>query len=178
MLQREELENKTVDELRKMCRDAGISFYEKGKRLAKGPMIDKMLGSMDGDIKDDKENIKNDDKKNDSNVKQIEQQVDEKEIQLTKEQIDRKLRYVEQAKVGTIIAFRTDNDKVISAAIKKKSTKNRKFLVETKYGVEYKILFEDVLWVKTNKRWPKGIYLLFKKNIKNIEEVDDGKEIG
>ena len=91
--------------------------------------------------------------------------------------LERKKWYVENAKIGSIVAFRLPGGKVISAAIVKKSTSRRMFKVETKYGAEYRISFDDVLWVRTNKRWPKGIYLLFKKNVK-AEVNKDGEEAG
>lgn len=164
---RKELESKTVDELRKICKENGISYYENRKRLAKGPMIDRLLGlkeTIDG---------------NDKNVKQIEQSVkSEEQIAAENEKrLENKKKYIEQAVIGTIVAFKLPHGRVISAAITRKSTKGRKFMVETKYGTEYKISFDDVLWVRTNnKRWPKGIYQLFKKNIK-VGVSENGKEI-
>lgn len=158
---KQELMGKTVEELRKICKEKGVSYYENGKRLAKVPMIDRLVEAL-------------------NDVEQPEQPV-ETEVEITvedTERLERKKKYVEQAKVGTIVAFRLPNGKVISAAITRKSTKGRKFMVETKYGAEYKISFDDVLWVRTNKRWPKGIYLLFKQNIrKKLEVTKDGEEV-
>lgn len=149
----EDLIGKTVEELRKICKENGISIYKNGKRINKAEMIDKLLDVIE------KEN----------NDMDMVEEVEE-------ERKNKKRKYIEKATIGTIVAFKLDNGKVISAAIAKKSTKGRKFMVETKYGVEHKISFDDVLWVKTNKRWPKGIYQLFKKNIK-VEVLKDGKEI-
>ena len=73
-----------------------------------------------------------------------------------------KLRYIDNADIGTIVAFRLPGMKAKSAKIIRKSTKNRKFKVETAYGMQFVISYDDVLWVKTNKRWPKGVYLLLK----------------
>lgn len=177
---REELTKMTVEELRKICKENGVSYYENGKRLAKGPMIDKLMAA--GEVKEDeepaKEATKKSDKKSNKKNKQVEQPVktDEEVAAEEAERLERKKKYVEQAKVGTIVAFKLPSGKVISAAITRKSTKGRKFMVETKYGAEYKISFDDVLWVRTNKRWPKGIYLLFKQNVK-AEVNEDGEEI-
>ena len=46
--------------------------------------------------------------------------------------------------------------------IVKRSTKNRKLKLETKYGASFIVPFDDVIWVRTNKRWPKGVYQLLK----------------
>ena len=176
---KEELTKKTVEELRNICKENGISYYENGKRLAKGPMIDKMMASTQVVNTDADEKVtKKSDKKNDKKVKQTKQPVktEEQIAEEEAERLERKRKYVEQAKVGAIVAFRLPSGKVISAAVTRKSTKGRKFMVETKYGAEYKISFDDILWVRTNKRWPKGIYLLFKQNIK-AEVSEDGEEI-
>lgn len=95
----------------------------------------------------------------------VEKQV-KKKSGLTDVQKANKTRYVENAEIGTIVAFKLPGMKVKSAKITRKSSKNRKFKVETTYGTEFVISFEDVIWVKTNKRWPKGVYNL----LKGIEE--------
>ena len=77
-----------------------------------------------------------------------------------------KMRYIENANIGTIVAFKLPGMKVKSAKIVRKSTKNRKFKVETSYGMEFVITYDDILWVKTNRRWPKGVYLLLKGKTK------------
>ena len=53
-----------------------------------------------------------------------------------------------------------DNTKV--KKIVKRSTPKRRFLVETKYGAQFIISFDDVVWVKTGTRWPKHVYNLMK----------------
>ena len=67
-----------------------------------------------------------------------------------------------------------------SHILTKKSTKKQKFAVETQYGAEHIVLWEDVIWVRTGKRWPKGVYQLFKKNLEPTKGVDDkdGEKVG
>ena len=72
--------------------------------------------------------------------------------------------------VGTLVAFKT-NGKVKSAKIIKKSTKNELALVETKVGKQYRINYDDIVWVKTGKRWPRGVYNL----LKGIEVLKDAE---
>ena len=74
----------------------------------------------------------------------------------------KKLGYVENVAVGTIVAFRCSNGKVRSAKVKAKSTYDRKLKLVTSYGMEYIVDFSDVIWVRTGKRWPKGVYNLLK----------------
>lgn len=79
---------------------------------------------------------------------------------------EKRMEYVERVGAGTLIAFRLPTGKVISAKIKRKSTKRRILQVETSYGAEHLVPFEDVIWVRTGKRWPRGVYNL----LKGIEE--------
>ena len=83
---------------------------------------------------------------------------------------DQKMSYVEGVEIGTIVAFRLSNGKVKSAKVTKKSTKNRKLKLETDYGAEYIVSYDDIVWVRTGKRWPRGVYNLLKGL------ADDGKE--
>lgn len=70
--------------------------------------------------------------------------------------------YIENVSVGTLVAFKLHNGKVKSAKVERKSTKRRALKVVTEYGAEYIIGFDDVLWVRTGKRWPRGVYNLLK----------------
>lgn len=178
---RQQLVGMTVEELRKMCKENGISYYEGGKRLAKGPMIDKIMESTKEVATNAGEEItKKSVKTNDKTGKKAEQPVKTAEELAVEEERrkENKLKYIENAKVGTIVAFKTETGKTISAMILKKSTKRRKFKLVTKYGVEFIIGWDEVIWVRTNKRWPKGVYLLFQKNLKKkAEEAEkDGSE--
>ena len=72
--------------------------------------------------------------------------------------------YIEKVNLGCLVAFKTSNGKVKSAKIVKM------LLLETEYKSVYKVSFDDVLWVKTGNRWPKGIYELLKGRVKLNEE--------
>ena len=76
--------------------------------------------------------------------------------------MEQKMSYIENIDIGTIVAFRLSNGKVKSANVTRKSTKNRKLKLETDYGAEYIVSFDDILWVRTGKRWPRGVYKLLK----------------
>ena len=79
--------------------------------------------------------------------------------------MEQKMSYIENIDIGTIIAFRLSNGKVKSAKVTRKSTKNRKLKVETDYGAEYIVSYDDVIWVRTGKRWPRGVYKLLKGQV-------------
>ena len=165
---RTELEAMKAEELRQMCKDMGISFYKGKSRLTKAEMIDKLLCEVESNGEEVVE-------ANDKSVEQAKSEPVKSQEEIEAEEAAKlamRAKYIEEAKVGTIIAFRLESGKVISAMIVKKSTKNRKFKVETKYGAEHIVLFDEILWVRTNKRWPKFIYNLFKENVKS-QEVDE-----
>ena len=165
---RTELEAMKAEELRQMCKDMGISFYKGKSRLTKAEMIDKLLCEVESNGEEVIE-------ANDENAEQTKSEPVKSQEEIEAEEAAKlamRAKYIEEAKVGTIIAFRLESGKVISAMIVKKSTKNRKFKVETKYGAEHIVLFDEILWVRTNKRWPKFIYNLFKENEKS-QEVDE-----
>lgn len=79
--------------------------------------------------------------------------------------MSQKMRYIENIEIGTIVAFKLSNGKVKSAKVVKKSTKNRKLKLETDYGAEYIVSYDSVVWVRTGKRWPKGVYNLLKGTV-------------
>lgn len=98
-------------------------------------------------------------------TEEVSKEVKKQNRELTEVQKINKARYIDDADVGTIIAFKLPGMKVKSAKIIRRSTKNKKFKVQTAYGVEYVVSFNEVIWVKTNKRWPKGVYNLLKGKV-------------
>ena len=86
-----------------------------------------------------------------------------------------KLKYIETVAIGTIVAFKVpDGDgKVKSAKIEKRSVSRRKLQLVTQYGARFVVSFEDVLWVKTGSRWPKGVFELLKGMSKSGKSKED-----
>lgn len=85
-----------------------------------------------------------------------------------------KMKYVENAEIGTIVAFKLPDGRVKSAKIERRSTSRRKLKLVTQYGVEFVVSYDDVIWVRTTKRWPKGVYNLLKGKV--AENENKGKE--
>lgn len=83
-----------------------------------------------------------------------------------------KMDYIEKVEIGVIVAFRLPTGKVKAAKLMKRSIKKRLLKLETEYGAEFIVPFEDVIWVKTGRRWPRGIYNL----LKGIKENEEGKK--
>lgn len=80
-----------------------------------------------------------------------------------------KTKYVENAEVGTIVAFKLPDGRVKSAKIERRSTSRRKLKLVTQYGAEFVVPYEDIIWVRTTKRWPKGVYNLLKGKVAENE---------
>lgn len=73
-----------------------------------------------------------------------------------------KLDYIKRVEPDTLIAFKTPDGKVKSAKVVNRSIAEQKLKLITSYGKEYLVDFKDVVWVRTGRRWPKGVYELLK----------------
>ena len=158
MYTKEELGSKNLKELYEIGSSLGISKYAHGSRKPKAVIINEIIGnSMTSKPADNATNEVIDvEIVNESTSEKSEMKVDEVIISQSR------VKYVESATVGTLVAFRLSNGRVKSAKIVKKSTSKRKFMVETKYGAQFIVSYDDVIWVKTGTRWPKGVYNLMK----------------
>lgn len=179
MKTKEELQKKTVSELVKICKDNNMPHYHGKNRFRKSELIDAILGAESAkesrkqivadlskefledegsktDMQSAKDEVKIDGRKNNVEVK------NKVEKELANVDMTQKMPYIESAEVGVLVAFRLPNGKVKSAKIIKKSTKNRRLKLETDYGAQYIVSFDDVIWVRTGKRWPRGVYKLLK----------------
>lgn len=144
-MSKENLQNKTCKELRELAKDMNIS----GRwDMTKDQLIDAILGAEVLKKNDESESAK--EKRNES--------------------VSIKDGYIEKVNLGCLVAFETNTGKVSSAKIIKRSLKRRMLLLETEYKSVYKVSFNDVLWVKTGNRWPKGIYELLKGKAKLNEK--------
>lgn len=82
--------------------------------------------------------------------------------------------YIENAEAGTVVAFKSEDGKVRSAAIQNRSTKRQVVKLVTQYGREYVVPYGNVIWVRTGKRWPRGVYQLLKGKVPSDGEVQQG----
>lgn len=153
MLTKESLSKMKVDDIRKYASSLGIKKIRTFKKLE---LIDEII------------KVQNEITSDESVPEKTELETEENEIKSEKVEISeedriyRKLKYVENADIGTIVAFKPEVGKVKSAKIIKKSTKNRKLKLETSYGAQFVISYDDVIWVKTTQRWPRGVYNMLK----------------
>ena len=164
MTRKEILQDKTCPQLRAIAKELDII----GRwDMTKPQLVEAILGAEKAKNAN-KVSSANDEVKIDNQVADGENK--EKESP-SKDAIDssQKMSYVENAEVGTLVAFKLSNGKVKSAKIIRKSSKNRKLKLETDYGAQYIVSYDDVIWVRTGRRWPKGVYRLLKGLANNNE---------
>ena len=160
-MSKENLQNKTCKELRELAKDMNIS----GRwDMTKDQLIDAILGAEVLEKNDESESAKDECKIDNHDVVEVEDKV-EKESANVDFDMAQKMPYIENIEIGTLVAFRLSNGKVKSAKVTRKSTKNRKLKLETDYGAEYIVSFDDIVWVRTGKRWPRGVYKLLKGQV-------------
>lgn len=164
---REQLAEMKVAELKSICKENGIKHYNGKNRYTKQQMIDAIVEFSEEEQQEEQQ-VEKQEKKFEDNPKVKESKEVEEEVKNTEDAESKRKAYVENIAIGTIVAFRTQNGKVKSAKVINKSSKYRKLKLETKYGAKYIVGYEDVIWVKTGKRFPRGVYNL----LKGIETSD------
>ena len=168
-MSRENLEAKTKKELRAIATELEIV----GRwDMTKPQLIDAILGAKsveennDKDVNEDSQSAKDEYKVDNQECENVEvEDKVENESANVIVNMEQKMSYIENIDIGTIVAFRLSNGRVKSAKVTRKSTKNRKLKLETDYGAEYIVSYEDVIWVRTGKRWPRGVYKLLKGQV-------------
>lgn len=79
------------------------------------------------------------------------------------------LEYLNNAEVGTLVAFKRNSSKDIAMSGKFISFDGSKVTIESKRGTMFKVSPENIIWVKTGTRWPKWVFALFNKETKEVE---------
>lgn len=169
-MSREILEAKTKKELRAIATELEIT----GRwDMTKPQLIEAILRAKSAEVSKQEEVVeeisqsaKDEDKVDNHECENVEvEDKVENESAGVKVNMEQKMSYIENIDIGTIVAFRLSNGRAKSAKVTRKSTKNRKLKVETDYGAEYIISYDDVIWVRTGKRWPRGVYKLLKGQV-------------
>lgn len=157
-MSKENLQGMNKTELMAKAKELGITRYKQGKPLPKEELIEAILKA------DKPEPVSTPEE-----APEVEVPEEQQDSLSDEERLERHNKYVENVKVGTLVAFKTGPNKAKSAMVQKRSTKNRKLKVVTKYGKEFIISFDDVIWVHTNKRWPRGVYNMLKGTVEKDE---------
>ena len=143
----------TVKELQSKCKELGLQVYKGKSSLKKQELIDE-LEAKEEDAS----------KRFTKALKEMSEEISEDNKQQAK------MEYVERAEIGALVAFKLPDGKVKSAKVINRSSSKRKLKLETQYGAQFIISYEDVLWVRTGPRWPHGVYLLLKGKVNANED--------
>lgn len=142
---REELEKLTNKELQAICKEHGIQYSTHAKKFTKGQMVDSILKLQEQATGGCKVEEK---------IESASAVAKEKEAASTDEG---KQRYFDNMKIGTLVAFREPSGKLNTAAVQNVSFKRKQLKLVTQYQKEFIIPFDDVVWIRTSKRWPKFV---------------------
>lgn len=166
-MNKEELQKMKCHELFKLATSMGI----KGAwRMKKADVIEAILGAeKNAEVAESaKENIKID-----NPDVEVENKTQKESANIVDVDFEGKMQRIEAIEIGTLVAFKLSNGKVKSAKVVRKSSKNRKLKVETEYGAQYITPYEDVIWVRSGKRWPRGVYMMLKGLVDDGEQVSE-----
>lgn len=155
MTRKEELQNAKREELVEVCKGYGLPHCRGKNRLKKDELVEAILNAECTKGSTEETTSAVDEDKVDN---QMAVEVENKEEKESTNGIDvQKMSYIERAEIGTIIACTIDG-KTRSAKIVKRSTKKKRFMVETAYGAQHIVPYESVIWVRTGNKWPRGVY--------------------
>lgn len=165
-MSREELQKMVCRELFKFATSLGI----KGAwTMKKAEVIEAILGAEKN--VEVTESAKENDKIDNPGV-EVENKIENKSTNIDVD-FEGKMQRIKAIEIGTLVAFKLSNGKVKSAKVTRKSSKNSRLQVETEYGASYIINYEDVIWVRSGKRWPRGVYMML-KGLVDDEQVREG----
>lgn len=155
-MSREELEKKLVRELQLICKENSIQYCTHSKKFSKSQMIDSILKMQEQQAEGKKL----------STNEIVEKKIEDASVVAKEKEAAGKERYFENLKAGTLVAFREESRKLNTAAVKNVSYKRRQLKLVTQYGKEFIVPFEDVVWIRTKKRWPSFV----------LDELKGGKK--
>lgn len=146
MYNREQLMAMKVDELRKVASSIGI---KNAKRYKKVDLVDMIIS-----VQNPPEAV----------AEEVKEEKEKEEVAGVSDDINNdgidsnKLRYINEAPIGTLVAFKLPNGQTKSAKIINRSTGRKKLKLETVYGKQFIVSYSDIVWVKSTNKWPRGVY--------------------
>lgn len=144
MYNKEQLMAMKVDELRKVASSISI---KNAKRYKKVDLVDMIVSAQNPS-----EAVVEEAKEEKEEVAGVSDNSDNDGID------SNKLRYINEAPIGTLVAFKLPNGQTKSAKIINRSTVRKKLKLETVYGKQFVVSYSDIVWVKSTNKWPRGVY--------------------
>ena len=176
-MSKNELLTKTKKELFQICKELNLPRYKGKSELPKDVLIESIIAATEGN-----EEQKQDDTQQETNVvettPEVEPVVEEsvepvEEVKPEKpwEMLDKK-KHIEEAEVGTLIAFYDEKGKPRTAALVNRSSSREVVKVVTEFEREFIVPYANVLWVRKGPRWPRAVYEILKGYSKNAGTKD------
>lgn len=184
MFIKEELLKLTNANLVAMCKERGIPVYKGKTKMNKNEMVDNLIAF--GKENPTEEEVTSPELKEE--LKEVIEKAKENPIYYTKDVEDvtkvtpwiigDKDEFIENAQVGTLMAFLDGKGKPRSGKMVNRSAKRREVKLVTEYDAEFIVSYDSILWVKNGSRWPKMVYQMLKeyKNGKSFVVAFKGEE--
>ena len=161
MGRKEELNRLKVDDLRKYASSKGVKNI---RSYRKAGLIEAIIAAEKAADKAINEDTRQIEENYNDGTKAIVKGKESKDAAIVDVDMGKKMPYIEDAPIGTIVAFAMPDTGIIkSAKIVSRSVKNRKLKLETNYKKQIVVSYENVIWVRSGKRWPKGIFEALKE---------------
>lgn len=151
-MSKEELRGLKVSELANMCKERGIPHYHGKNRFRKDELIEAILKEQKQPTTESPAEEQCEEKIESTSVA-----VKEEEVTGEKNSSENKEHYLQNIKIGTLVAFREHSGKLNTAAVQNVSFKRRQLRLVTQYDKGYIVSFDDIVWVRTKKRWPRFV---------------------
>lgn len=178
MFIKEELLKQTNANLVAMCKERGIAVYKGKTKINKQEMVERLIAY--GQENPEEEEVTSSELKEELKEVVKENPVPEVEdvTKVTPWIIGDKDEFIENAQVGTLMAFLDAKGKPRSGKMVNRSAKRRMVKLVTEYDAEFTVSYDSILWVKNGTRWPKMVYQMLKeyKNGKSFIVAFKGEE--
>ena len=179
-MSKNELLTKTKKELFQICKELNLPRYKGKSELPKDVLIESIIAATE-----ENEEQKQDDTQQETNVVETTQEVEPvveesiepvEEVKPAKpwEMLDKK-KHIDEAEVGTLIAFYDEKGKPRTAALVNRSSSREVVKVVTEFEREFIVPYANVLWVRKGPRWPRAVYEILKGYSKNAGTKDAEK---
>lgn len=155
-MSREELEKWNCEGLATFCRENKIPHHHGKNRFRKSEMVDAILKQQEQLSETINEEKIEENGKVGVATKEVKEAADLVQLPGTR-------KYLENIDVGTLVAFKEPSGRLNTAAVQNVSFKREQLKLVTQYGKEFIVSFDDVIWIRTTKRWPKFVLDVLKQ---------------
>lgn len=181
-MSKNELLTKTKKELFQICKELNLPRYKGKSELPKDVLIESIIAATEGNEEQKQEETQQETNVQETNIVEttpevepvVEESIEQvEEVKTPKpwEMLDKK-KHIDEAEVGTLIAFYDEKGKPRTAALVNRSSSREVVKVVTEFEREFIVPYANVLWVRKGPRWPRAVYEILKGYNKNAGTKD------